>query len=255
MLLTVDIGNTDIHCALFDGNGLSRAFRIGTSASRTSDEYALTLSSMLNFSGISATDIDGAVIGSVAPSVTEKVKTAVKLVTSTEPLTVGPGVKTGFSIKLDDPSQLGADIAANAAAAVNDGCMPAVIIDFGTATTVSLIGNRGELMGCSILPGVQMSLDALNGTELLPGVYADKKVEVLGKNTVNAMLGGVIRGTAFSVTGIADEYKKKSGSKSTPVIVTGGYAPLILPYLGAECVHRPHLTAEGLAAIYRRNIK
>ncbi len=255
MLLTVDIGNTDIHCALFDGSGLSRTFRIGTEVSRTSDEYALALSSMLTFSGISAEDIDGAVIGSVAPSVTERIRTAVRLVTNTEPLTVGPGVKTGFSIKLDDPSQLGADIAANAAAAASGGIAPAVIVDFGTATTVSLIGSGGELMGCSILPGIQMSLDALNGTELLPGVCADKKVDTLGKNTVNAMLSGVIRGTAFSVTGITEEFRKKAGCKSAPIIVTGGFAPLILPYLVTECTHRPHLTAEGLAAIYRRNIK
>lgn len=253
MLFTVEIGNTRVHCTLFDGDTLRHSFCIST-ANRTADEYALTLSSMLALAGFTAGSIDGAVIGSVAPSVTESIRTAIKMLTNTDPLTVGPGVKTGFSIKLDDPSQLGADIAANAAAVITDGSVPAIIADFGTATTVSLINGGGELIGCSILPGVQMSLRALNSTELLPGIFADKKVDTLGKNTVNAMLGGVVRGTAYAVCGLIDDYKNRVG-KSASVTVTGGDAPLVLPYLGSAAVYREHLTAEGLAAIYRRNIK
>ncbi|MBQ2733894.1 MAG: type III pantothenate kinase [Clostridia bacterium] len=255
MLFAVDIGNTEVHCAVFEGERMLHFFRIGTDAHRTSHEYALTFSSMLSMLGGKAGDIDGAVIGSVAPSVTARVREAVALFTGTEPLTVGPGVKTGFPIKLDDPSQLGADLAANAAAVASDGVSPAVIVDFGTATTVSLIGKGCEFLGCSIMPGVQMSLDALNSTELLPGVWAENKVDLLGKNTVSAMLSGVIRGSAAAVCATAESFLKKAGARNAPIYVTGGFAPLMLPYMDEKCIHRPHLTLEGLAAIYRKNTK
>ena len=254
MLFAVDIGNTDIKCAVFNGIDLYHKFRIGTGVRRTCHEYALTFSSLLSMSGCDITAIDSAVIGSVAPSVTGEVSDAVRLLFGAEPLIVGPGVKTGFSIKLDDPSQLGADLAANAAA-VAEGGTPAIIIDMGTATTISLMGDKKEFLGCSILPGIHMSLDALNGTELLPTVCADKRVETLGKNTVNAMLGGVIRGSAMAITGFVESFARKCGKNDVPVIVTGGFAPLILPYMSDDFAHRPNLTLEGLAAIYRRNLK
>ncbi|MBQ7010491.1 MAG: type III pantothenate kinase [Clostridia bacterium] len=255
MLFAVDIGNTDIKCAVFNGIDLYHKFRIGTGVRRTCHEYALTFSSMLSMSGCDITAIDSAVIGSVAPSVTGEVSEAILLLFGVEPLIVGPGVKTGFSIKLDDPSQLGADLAANAAAVTDGGFAPAIIVDMGTACTVSLINERKEFCGCAIMPGVQMSLDALNGAELLPTVCADKRVETLGKNTVNAMLGGVIRGSAMAITGFIDSFSKKCNKHDVPVVVTGGFAPLMLPYLKDDCAHRPNLTLEGLAAICRRNTK
>jgi len=255
MLFAVDIGNTEVHCAVFEGDNMRHSFRVGADERRTSHEYALTFSNMLSMLGCKSDEIDGAIIGSVAPSVTDRIREAVVLFAKTEPLTVGPGIKTGFPIKLDDPSQLGADLAANAAAVISEGVSPAVIIDFGTATTVSLIGKGCEFLGCSIMPGVQMSLDALNSTELLPGVWAENKVDLLGKNTVSAMLSGVIRGSAAAVHAAAESFAKKAGAKNAPLYVTGGFAPLMLPYMDEKCIHRPHLTLEGLAAIYRKNTK
>ncbi len=256
MLLAIDIGNTNIHVGVFCGEKLQTTLSLGVIAGRTADEYAMLLKNLAKEKGIDMTAISGAVLGSVAPSVTPAVLAALDMLLGLPVIVVGPGVKTGFPIRLDNPAELGADLVANAAGAVAIVGAPAIIADFGTATTVIAIDEKGALQGGAIMPGVGMSLRALDGAELLPGVPVDGSVAVLGKNTPDCMRAGVIRGEAMAVWGFAETYKKTLKLPvGTPLIFCGGFAAAVLPYLPAGAQYMPDLTLCGLAAIYKLNQK
>ncbi len=268
MLLTIDLGNTNIHVGLFraDENLPAIEFGLGTDEKRSADEYALILSALLGRYGIDVSQIDDAIIGSVVPTMTGKVLTAIRKLTSTPVTVVGPGVKTGFSIRLSDPAELGADLAANAAGAIKTVGAPCVIVDCGTATVVSAVTGEGKgtpvFVGASILPGVRMSFDSLGETGLLPDVPADiageagESLPTVGRNTRDAMRSGVLRGQALAVSGLVELYKKTLSlpSEST-VAVTGGCAEMLLPMLPREYVYLPHLTLTGLAEMRRLNAR
>lgn len=251
MLLAIDIGNTNIHIGVFNDKKLISSFQLGTDSARSGDEYAMSLKSLLDGEGVNIGELDSAIIGSVSPSVTPKIQYAVKKITSAAITTVGPGVKTGYSIKLDDPSQLGADLVANTAGAINEVGYPVIIIDFGTATTISAIDKNKAFAGCYIMPGIQMSLDSLNSTGLLPTVIADESFPVLAKNSVDSMKSGVIFGQVVAVEGFADTYKRELDlPKTTQVIVTGGFSKMLLPYFRIKVNHIPDLTLKGLNVIH-----
>lgn len=257
MLFAIDIGNTNIHIGFFEEERLLCRFRIGTDAKRSDDEYALTLRAMCDANGISLQGVSGVILGSVVPSVTDRIKTAVGRLTSAPILTVGPGVKTGFPIRIDDPAQLGADIAATVAATVATVDTPAIVADFGSATVISVVDQNGAYCGSSILPGVQMSLDSLQSAELLPDVASSRRpLPTLGKNTADCMRVGVLRGTALATAGFAELYKKELDLPAdTPLVVSGGAAEHLLPYLPHGFRHVPHLTLQGLQVIHRLNEK
>lgn len=256
MLLALDLRNTHLHVGWFEESKLCAQASIRTDMPRTDDEYALALCQLSEWKGMSQIPIDGTILGSVVPSVTPTLQSAIKKLTDAPLLTVGPGIKTGFPIRLDDPSQLGADLAANAAGARALCDSAAIVADIGNATTVSVIDQSGAYAGCCILPGIQMSLDALHGAELLPELSANGAVPVIGKNTADSMRAGVLRGQAMSVGGFYTLHKNTLGlSDDTPLIVTGTHASLLLPYLPNEAKHIPHLTLHGLCAIYRLNRK
>jgi len=268
MLLAIDLGNTNIHVGLFrDAEGLpEHEFGIGTDERRSADEYALTLSALIERCGCDVTEIDGVIIASVVPTVTGKLLSAVKKLTKAPVTIVGPGVKTGFSIRLSDPSELGADLAANAAGAIASVGAPCVIVDFGTATVVSAVTGDGDgspaFVGASILPGVRMSFDALGDTGLLPDVPAGTSaaprsgLPAVGKNTPDAMRSGVIRGQTLAVTGLVELYKRElSLPADASVVVTGGCAEELLSLLPREYVHLPLLTLTGLMEMWRLNGK
>lgn len=254
MLFAIDIGNSNIHIGFFSEDKLIHTFRLGTDKNRTSDEYALLLKSVSELNGYKMSDFDSAIIGSVVPAVTPIIQRAVEAVLNVTPIIVGPGVKTGFPIKIDDPSELGADLAANTAGAIYKVGFPSIVIDFGTATTVSVIDETKAYIGGAIMPGIQMSLDALQNTGLLPGMAADKAVPLIGKTTKDCMSAGVIRGQAFSVQSLIDSYNKTFlNNKCINTVISGGFAPAILPYLPDTVEYVPHLTLEGLNAIYKHN--
>jgi len=256
MLLAVDVGNTNIHVGLFEDGCLAHTLCIATEPHRTTDEYALLLRLLLEEKGIVPSVIDGIVLASVVPSVTEWIGTALKKLLSLPILTVGPGIKTGFPIRVNDPAELGADLVANAAGALVKVGAPAIIVDCGTATTVIAVDEKGALQGGCIRPGIQMSLNALHSAELLPGLSAEDTVSPLGKNTADCMRAGVIRGEALAVSGLAEQYRKMlSLPAGTALAVTGGLAERLLPYLPKSTVHVPDLTLYGLSAIYRLNQK
>lgn len=254
MLFAIDIGNSNIHVGFFNCDKLVHTFRLGTDKNRTSDEYALLLKSISELSGYKMNEFDGAIIGSVVPSVTSIIQSAVSSMLNISTVIVGPGVRTGFPIKLDDPSELGADLAANTSGAIVKVGAPAIVIDFGTATTISVIDETKAYIGGSIMPGIQMSLDALQNTGLLPGVAVDKTVPHIGKNTKDCMFAGVLRGQAFAIQGFVNSYREIFfGNANVNIAVSGGFAKTILPYLPEEAKYIPNLTLEGLNAIYKNN--
>ena len=256
MLLAIDIGNSNIHVGYFEKDKLICKFNLGTKSSYSIDEYALYLRLLAKENNIDISQAEAIIIGSVVPSVTDKIKNALKKLTSSPIMTVGPGIKTGFSIKLDDPSQLGADLAANAAGAISIAKSPVIIVDLGTATTVSAIDKTKSYVGCYIMPGIQMGLDALHSTELLPEVFADKAVPIVGKNSVDSMRAGVTFGTIMACEGFIDAYISELDLPSdTKIIVTGGYAQDLLSYFAKRITYVEDLTLKGLNVIYNTNKK
>lgn len=258
MLLAVDIGNTNIHVGVFRDGDTAPAgqFCLGSDERRSSDEYALLFSAVLGRLSADVSGIDGVIIGSVVPTLTGTVRAAVLSLTDAPVTVVGPGVKTGFPIRLTDPSELGADLAANTAGAIAAVGSPAVVVDFGTATVVSAIDRDRSFTGASILPGIGMSFDALGETGLLKTVSGGGTVPTVGKGTEEAIRSGVLRGQTFAVTGLVESYKRALGlPEETPTVVSGGYAEELLPLLPKEYRHVPLLTLRGLAEIYRTNTR
>ena len=256
MLVAIDIGNTNIHVGVFDKKKMMSSFLMGTDGSRSGDEYAAILGSLVANEGVSIRELDGAIIGSVCPNVTPKIQYAVKKLTGINPSVVGPGIKTGYPIKIDNPSELGADIVANTAGAMDQAKGSVIVIDFGTATTVCAVDKSKAFAGCYIMPGIQMSLNSLNSTGLLPTVIADEKFPVLAKNSADSMKSGVIFGQVMAVEGFVESYiRELSLPSDVPVIITGGFAPLLLPYFRIKVKHIEGLTLKGLNVIYNSNIK
>lgn len=256
MILAVDIGNSNIHMGFFSDDSLVCSFNIGTNKDRTSDEYLSLIRSVSSNKNCDITDISGIIIGSVVPSVTEIIKRALTEISDVPIIIVGPGTKTGFSIKINDPSELGADLVANAAAAVSKFSPPLAIVDFGTATTVSVIDSNSSYIGGYILPGIKMSLDALKNAELLPNVSLDIPAPAIGKTSRESMISGVIRGEALAVEGFIDSCRKNYfDNKNINIIVTGGHAKEMIKYLPQNTVYSSALTLEGLYEIYKSNSK
>jgi len=257
MLLAIDIGNTNLHVGYFEKDDLLTHFCVSTSPNRTADEYAWMLRSLSETRGVDISRIDGVILGSVVPSVTGILREVVTDLTDAPILTVGPGLKTGFPIRIDDPAELGADIAATVAATVQTVGYPAIVADVGTATVLSVVDQNGAYCGSSILPGIRMSLNALHSAELLPGISTDgRQIPVLGKSTADSMRSGVLRGQAMSIGGFAELYRETLQlPKDTPVILSGGAAEYLLPYLPAHVRHIPLLSLRGLQVIYRLNEK
>lgn len=254
MLLAVEIGNTNVHVGFFEGDGLVAHFSLGSDATRSENEYAWMLSSLSTFKGIHLSEVTSVMVGSVVPTITKKLKNAIRELTSAPIATVGPGIKTGFPIRIDDPSELGADIAATVAATRAKVGYPAIVADFGTATVLSLIDEKGAYVGGSILPGIGMGFDALRDAELLPDVPPKHSVGVLGKNSADCIRTGVLRGEALSVCGFYDLYVKEYGlPEDTPLVISGGYAEYLLPYLPEHTKHIPLLALKGLCEIHRIN--
>ncbi len=256
MLLVVDAGNTSIHVGCFENEELICRFALGVNAHRTEDEYAFLLFSLLQRNGCEGKTIEGVMIASVVPSLTDTLKKAISTLADAAILTVGPGVKTGFPIRLDNPSELGGDLAANAAGAIASVGYPVIIADLGTANTVMAVDRDGAYIGGCIMAGVGMSLDALNSAELLPDIPVGASLSSLGKNTKDCMRAGVVRGGAMAVDGFVQLYRKlPSVGKNAALVVTGGYAEWFLPYLPETAIHMPRLTLDGLRVIWNLNQK
>ena len=259
MLLAINIGNADISVGLFELSSvkLCSKFKLSSDPARTVDEYYAIINSIFRENQVDSSKISGAVISSVVPQMTETIRECAEKFTVDVPLVVGPGVKTGFSIKIDNPSELGGDIVANAAAVVNmqrteNKKTTAIIADVGTVTTVSAIKN-GEYLGCAISPGIKMSLDALHGsTAQLPNVAYSNPDSAIGKNSKESVLSGVIIGNATMLDGFVFKFARDMRCRSDDIAlyITGDYAKYLLPHCRCEFSYVEDLTLLGLYNIY-----
>ena len=257
MLLTADIGNSSVSFAFFSEDGLiCHRIRLGSDPVRTSDEYASLLQGALTLSPLQRDDVTDAIVSSVVPALTHTVQESLrKLFPSISKVqTVGPGMRTGFSIKTDNPSEVGADIVANTAYAVKVFDCPLVIADFGTMTVLTLVGPGKEMLGNVILPGIGTMFRTMpEYSALLPGLSADETAEesfpLCGTNTPDSIRSGIIRGQAYAVDGYVDAFEKLVKAKLF-CISTGGYASIAAPLCRHAFKIDPDLTAKGLFTLF-----
>ena len=255
MILGIDIGNTQIVVGIMEELETLHMFRMQTNINRTDAEYAVLMHQLISLSGFGEVKFDGAIISSVVPPLTDSIKKAVKLVTDCDALVVGPGVKTGLNIRIDDPATLGSDMVVGAVAALHKFPAPMIIIDMGTATTVSALDKNGSFIGGSILAGVNLCLNALSsGTSQLPKIDLNYTGKAIGTNTIDCMKSGAVYGTAGMLDGIIDRMLEDLGDNTT-LIACGGIAPMIIPHCRHEIKLENDLLMLGLGVIYNKNRK
>lgn len=253
MILTVDIGNSNINFGVFSGEQIKFVARIATDTAKTEFEYAAAISNAISISGIGKEEIEGAIISSVVPPLNNVMKCAVKLVYGIESLMVGPGVKTGINIHCDNPASVGADIICACVAAHYLYGSPSLIVDMGTATKMMVMNEKGAFIGVSIIPGVMVSLDALaRRTAQLPMVSLEAPKNVIGKNTADCMRSGIVFGNASMVDGMIDRIFEEVGSPLS-VYATGGLASVITPHCKHKITYDEYLVLKGLNIIYKKN--
>ncbi len=253
MILAIDIGNTNIVVGCIDDQKTYFIERLSTVRTKTELEYAVDLKTVLDIYHIKGSDIEGCIISSVVPQITNTAKLAAEKILKKEVMVLGPGVKTGLNILMDHPAQLGADLVADAVAGLNEYPVPFIVIDMGTATTVSVVNSKKQYIGGMILPGVRVSLDALTAhASQLSGISIDAPKHVIGKNTIECMKSGVLYSSAAALDGIIDRVEEELGEKAT-VIATGGLAKKIVSHCKKDIILDEDLLLKGLLVIYKKN--
>src|SRR6266568_6040473 len=253
MLLAIDVGNTETVVGVFQGEELNWHWRYSTVGARTADELALLLGGFLEQQGLSfSRQITGVALASVVPDQTQALRTMVRRYFHFPPVVVEPGTKTGIAILYDNPKDVGADRIANAVAAFTRYGGPAIVVDFGTATTFDVISADAEYLGGVIAPGLRISARALaQAAARLPTVEILPPRSVIAKSTVESVQAGLVLGTASMVDGMVERIAKELGQPT--VIATGGLADLVVAQCASVDHHEPWLTLEGLRLIFERN--
>lgn len=253
MILAIDVGNTNIVVGCIDDRKTYFIERLSTNRTKTELEYAVDLKNVLDIYHIKKTEIEGCIISSVVPQITNIVKLAAEKILKKKAIVLGPGVKTGLNIMMDNPGQLGADQVADAVAGISSYPVPLILIDMGTATTASVVNSKKQYVGGMILPGVGVSLDALTArASQLSGISIDAPRHVIGKNTIECMKSGVLYSNAAALDGIIDRIEEELGEKAT-VVATGGLAKKIVPHCKREIILDEELLLRGLLIIYEKN--
>lgn len=254
MLLAVDVGNSNTVVGVFEGTDLAHHWRVSTEPHRTPDEIALNLQGLLNFAGLSLRkDLHGIVVASVVPPVTEIYREMAERYLSVPPVVVEPGIKTGISMRVDNPREIGADRIVNAVAAAAMYGSPSLVVDFGTAISFDAVDRDGAFVGGAITPGIRVSTDALaDHAARLPKVEIVRPPDVMGRSTVAALQSGIIHGFAGQVDTIVERLCAELGPGVTTV-ATGGLASLVLASCTSIDHHDPWLTLKGLRLIWERN--
>ena len=253
MILAIDVGNTNIVVGCIDDRKTYFIERLSTNRTKTELEYAVDLKNVLDIYHIKKTEIEGCIISSVVPQITNIVKLAAEKILKKNAIVLGPGVKTGLNIMMDNPGQLGADQVADAVAGISGYPVPLILIDMGTATTASVVNRKKQYVGGMILPGVGVSLDALTArASQLSGISIDAPRHVIGKNTIECMKSGVLYSNAAALDGIIDRIEEELGEKAT-VVATGGLAKKIVPHCKREIILDEELLLRGLLIIYEKN--
>lgn len=253
MLLAVDIGNTNITLGAYDTGMLAFTARLATETAKTADQYAVELKNLLALNEIESYEIEDCIISSVVPAVAKSISAAVSKLCHIVPLMLGPGVKTGLNIKIDNPAQLGADLVAGAVGALEAYTMPCVIIDMGTASTVSVLDRNGTFLGGVIAAGVRLTLKALTeNTAQLTSIPIEAPQSIIGRNTVECMQSGLVYGTAAMLDGLLEQIEEELGEVPT-VVATGGLSKEIITHCKKDIIYSENLLLDGLRAIYEKN--
>ncbi|MBE6922514.1 MAG: type III pantothenate kinase [Ruminococcaceae bacterium] len=255
MILAIDIGNSNIVIGGVQDDNILFEARLRTDATKTSDEYCIDVKMILEVYEVSAKAVEGAIISSVVPQVLNSIKTAIKKLCGVEALVVGPGLKTGLNIKIDNPAQTGADLVVGCVAALREHKPPMIVIDMGTATTMIALDQTGAFIGGCIAPGVKISMDALtNRTALLPGLQLDQPKKAIGRNTIDCMRSGIMMGSACMLDGMVQRMEEELGAKAT-VVITGGIARFVMPMCRTPMIYDKDLLLKGLVTLYRENTR
>jgi len=253
MVLAIDIGNTNIVIGGFSGDKLTFVARIATCTTKTEDEYASKIKSVLKIHNVDKSTVKGAIIASVVPPLNNVMKKAIKFIYGVEPIMVGPGIKTGIKIHCDSPSSVGADLICACVAAHYIYGSPSLIVDMGTATKMMLMDKDGAFIGASIIPGVSIGLKALaSGTAQLPQISLESVKSVIGKNTVDCMRSGVVFGNASLIDGMIDRFNEEMGEQ-LKVYATGGLASSIVCYCKHDITLDVDMVLKGLNILYKQN--
>ena len=256
MILAVDIGNTNIKVGAWDDSELVFVGRLQTNAFKTQDEYAINLLDILRLNECNFSQFDGAIISSVVPQLSQPFRAAVSAVLRTQRVyLVGPGLKTGLDIKIDNPATLGADMVCCAVSAAEKYPMPCIIVSMGTATAIFAMDENAVFLGGAVAPGVMVSLEALVGqTAQLPHIGLDEPCELIGTNTVDCMISGSVYGTAAMLDGMLARMKETLGPNTT-VVATGGIAQHIVRHCRENILLDDTMVLDGLRIIYKKNAR
>ena len=254
MILTLDIGNTNMKTAVFDGMEMVEYWRLSTNRNRTSDEYGMALMNLLHHNGIDPKAIEGIMMSSVVPQINFTIEHMCRNYFGMEPMKIEPGVKTSINIKYENPRELGSDRIANAVAAYELYGGPCITIDFGTATSFGAISAKGEFLGGAICPGLKLAADALTeNTAKLPRFELVKPESAIGRNTVTNMQAGIVYGYIGQINYLVERMKREMGVPGVKVIATGGLAVLVAGESRVIDVMDGLLTLKGLCLIYKKN--
>ena len=257
MILTIDIGNTNIVIGCVDENTNQVVLeeRIFTDVKKTAVEYAITIKTLFDIHGISPADISGGIMSSSVPPITKNVKKAAETLLGKNIIEVGPGVKSGIDIKIDDPAQLGPDLLVGAVAGLAEYGAPLIIIDMGTASTITVINGKKQVIGGMIMPGVSVSLEGMSlKAAHLPQIAIEPPTKLIGSNTIDCMKSGVVYGHASCMDGMIERIRENLGVNA-PVVATGGLSGVIAPLCKNEIIIDNQLLLKGLQIIYQKNVK
>lgn len=255
MILAIDIGNSNITIGGVENEEIIFEARMATDRIKTSDQYSVELKNLIELFKVDLDSIDGCIVASVVPPVSNSFYTAIRKVLGIQPMIVGPGIKTGLNILVDNPAQVGSDLIVAAVAALRIAKPPMAIVDMGTATTITVIDENGAFLGGSICTGVKISMEALTSrTAQLPAISLEQPKRVIGRNTVECMQSGLMVGTAAMLDGLVDRMEEEMGQPLT-VIATGGIARFVIPMCRREVIYERDLLLKGLAILYKNNVK
>ena len=253
MVLGIDVGNTSIVLGCIEGSKICFTERLSTDIKKTDLEYAVLIKTILEIHGAESGDIKGCIISSVVPPLTQILKTAINKLLKISALIVGAGLKTGLNIRLDDPASMGADLVVDSVAGMAEYGAPLIIVDMGTATTITVLDKNSDYIGGAILPGVQVSLESLvSGTSLLPRVSFDAPKKVISSNTLDSVKSGIIYGQASQIDGMIDRFEAELGYNAA-LVATGGLAQVIIPLCKHEIIIDNDLMLKGLKILYDKN--